>query len=223
MYETDSKATMSQQPTGADGQRQQPPRLKHRCFIVRHGQSIANVQGLIVSDPAVGCHDFGLSEVGVEQALEAGRALKTLLTQSATPVTALTIHTSDFLRTLQTAHHLASELVPFPVTVTSTPALRERAFGDYNHTSVAHYNDVWAHDAARVCDAQTGVESPEDVRRRAVAFVMQADEDAGEGEVCVFVGHGDTLQILQTAFEGISAWDHRTLPPLGTAEVRELP
>ena len=35
---------------------------------MRHGQSEANAQGIIVSDPKIGCFRYGLTALGREQA-----------------------------------------------------------------------------------------------------------------------------------------------------------
>ena len=37
-------------------------------LIMRHGQSEANAQGIIVSDPKIGCFRYGLTALGREQA-----------------------------------------------------------------------------------------------------------------------------------------------------------
>jgi hypothetical protein len=38
----------------------------------------------------------------------------------------------------------------------------------------------------------------------------------------ILVAHGDVLQILQTAFEGVDPREHRSLPHLPNAELRWL-
>merc|ERR1719414_343626 len=38
----------------------------------------------------------------------------------------------------------------------------------------------------------------------------------------VLVSHGDALQLLQTAFQGVSPSEHRSLPHLHPGELREL-
>ena len=38
--------------------------LRNRYFAMRHGHSLANAQGSIVSDPLYGIGDYGLSEAG---------------------------------------------------------------------------------------------------------------------------------------------------------------
>jgi hypothetical protein len=47
------------------------PPLKNRYFAMRHGQSTANVEGVISSLPAVGTTTHGLTPLGVEQARSA--------------------------------------------------------------------------------------------------------------------------------------------------------
>jgi broad specificity phosphatase PhoE len=42
------------------------------------------------------------------------------------------------------------------------------------------------------------------------------------GRDILLVSHGDTLQILQAGFLRLDPSLHRRLPPLGTAEIREL-
>jgi broad specificity phosphatase PhoE len=45
--------------------------MQNRYFIVRHGESTANVRGVIVSDPVQGAHpDNGLSPKGMQQSRE---------------------------------------------------------------------------------------------------------------------------------------------------------
>ena len=69
--------------------------FRNSYLIMRHGQSEANVAGLIVSDPAIGCERFGLTEQGRQQVVA-----------SATEYTGeplSRIICSDFLRTRQTA------------------------------------------------------------------------------------------------------------------------
>ena len=46
---------------------------KNHYLMVRHGESTANVQGLVVTDPAVGCAQYGLTEKGKYQAQQAAR------------------------------------------------------------------------------------------------------------------------------------------------------
>ena len=42
-------------------------KLSNHYFVLRHGKSLANEQGIILSDPASGTKGYGLSNVGKEQ------------------------------------------------------------------------------------------------------------------------------------------------------------
>ncbi|KAI8918638.1 histidine phosphatase superfamily [Powellomyces hirtus] len=238
-------------------ERPPPPRLAHRAFILRHGESVANVRNLIVSSVQDGCGGgYGLTPVGREQAEAAAHYLSTHLL----PTTPLKIYTSDFTRALETAHIVANHFtrnlnvtvsgpaadseevvgeevllgpaVTLPLTVTPIPCLRERFFGIYDGCANDLYQVVWDADRRRGgtsthCGGDdsdgVGIETPEAVLQRALEGVLHADRQVEEQDaVLLFVSHGDTLQILQTAFEGLAPCDHRSLPPLATAEVREL-
>ncbi|KAJ3150597.1 hypothetical protein HDU89_003005 [Geranomyces variabilis] len=224
--------------------------LNHRALMLRHGQSQANVQGVIVSLPATGCNASGLTEKGKAEAKAAARKLE----QDLAPGDRVRIHSSDFLRALETATTVAAalSLSDIDVTIHLTQKLRERFFGEYEGGSTASYQLVWDADAHQE-PCQHRVESVQSVRKRALEAVREADEAANLEEeieqrrsdveksgnddaeshsgsaaemdrrtVLLFVSHGDTLQILQTAFEGTEPWRHRGLPPLGNAELREL-
>ncbi len=72
---------------------------------MRHGESEANVSGVIVSDPAIGCERFGLTEHGLQQISAAVNGF------TGKPITQIVC--SDFLRTMQTAQ-LVAEILHLP-------------------------------------------------------------------------------------------------------------
>ena len=78
--------------------------LRHRYYVLRHGQSMANVQGIISSDPAVACNTHGLSDVGLEQARAAAEAV---CAEAAAKGLNVAIVSSDFCRAWQTAQCVA--------------------------------------------------------------------------------------------------------------------
>ena len=41
--------------------------LKNTYYAFRHGQSQANVDGIIISDPDVGTKEYGMTEEGIRQ------------------------------------------------------------------------------------------------------------------------------------------------------------
>ena len=203
-------------------------RLSNRYFVMRHGQSKANLAGIIVSrieTDAAG--DYGLSEVGREQVLAAARS-------GRLPAGTL-VCSSDFARAAQTAQIMAEYLGSPEVVLTA--ALRERSFGGWEGTPVANYHQVWAADQADTADqtdqadqadetgnaraGRNGVESASDALTRATAFIVDLERRHADLDI-LLVSHGDTLQILQAGFGRMDSARHRQLPHLETAEIRPM-
>lgn len=186
-------------------------RLKNRYYVMRHGQSKANLAGIIVSrveSDASG--DYGLSERGREQVLAAARGC-------GLPGRTL-ICSSDFARAAQTASIMAEQLRSPAVVFTA--ALRERCFGTWDGTSTENYRKVWAADEAGA--SGDGVEPASAVLDRATAFILELELERQAGRDILLVSHGDTLQILQAGFGRMDPARHRQLPHLETAEIRRM-
>jgi probable phosphoglycerate mutase len=185
-------------------------RLNNRYFVMRHGQSKANLAGIIVSCVGTDASgDYGLSGLGREQVLAAARGCglseRTL------------ICSSDFARAAQTATLMAGQLGSAEVVFTA--ALRERCFGGWEGTSTENYREVWAADEAGT--AANGVEPAGAVLDRATAFLLELEQQHADLDI-LLVSHGDTLQILQAGFARMDPARHRHLPHLETAEVRRM-
>jgi probable phosphoglycerate mutase len=186
-------------------------RLANTYSVMRHGQSRANVAGIIVSRVESDRRgDYGLSELGRTQALKAAKA-------SGLPADTV-IFSSDFSRARQTAEIVRAHLGAAEVSLSE--ALRERSFGDWEGSATANYARVWAADETDSAQAD-GVEPAAAVLDRATAFVVEL-ERRYSGRHILLVSHGDTLQILQAGFLRISPARHRLLPGLQTAEIRQL-
>lgn len=186
--------------------------LSNTYYVMRHGQSKANEQGIIVSRLATDQGgDYGLSELGRQQARDAasrcGLGSGTL------------IYSSDFARARQTAQ-IVRALLAAPA-VTLAPALRERCFGDWEGTSAGNYAAVWAADELDPGHQEHDVEPAAAVLARAVALIDDLDKQHADRDI-LLVSHGDTLQILQAGLAGIDPAAHRSLPHLRTAEIRQL-
>ena len=205
--------------------------LHHRYVALRHGQSEANVQGIISSEPSVAVVQHGLSASGRAQAQKAGVALVELAKASGC---GLAVVTSDFKRALETAQavHEAAERAGVPTWPSQAPQievrLRERYFGEFNGESDDNYGRVWAEDAVSAQHEAFGVESVASVVARTGELLSDLDASAalrGQEQqwlVCL-VAHGDVLQILQCAhFERQDPRLHRQLEHLPTATPREL-
>ena len=213
---------------------------RNRYYALRHGESLANVQGVISSDPAVATENHGLSVEGRRQASDAADTFAEQLPSNTAHRVAL--FASDFKRTVETAAALLQRLGREPQIhvhfdrVQPSVALRERNFGDLNGQDTSCYEDVWMHDRLDAGHCSFGVESVNSVLARSAAFIAHVEQQLAEVDVAaragtsaalepwhvVLVAHGDVLQILQTGFQGVDPRTHRSLPHLNTAVCREL-
>jgi len=187
-------------------------RLTNRFSIMRHGQSKANARGIIVGrieNDRRG--DYGLSELGRQQALAAARGC-------GLPGNTV-IYSSDFSRAWQTAEIVRAQLGALEIVIAE--ALRERCFGDWEGSATSNYARVWATDETNSCCADGDVEPTAAVLDRATAFIVDL-ERRYSGREMLLVSHGDTLQILRAGFLRMNPSQHRSLPELKTAEIRQL-
>ncbi len=189
-----------------------PGQWQNRYFIMRHGKSEANREGIIVSHFSNGLNSYGLTEEGTRQ-IEESLEHQTFLDHDTV------IIASDFLRTRETAQVVSRKLGTRPPR--TSPLLRERFFGRYEKREDIYYEVVWQLDEKNDRNSDYGVESPEEVQERIRVLIRQLEEEYS-GEVILLISHGDTLQISQTWTEGLPAGLHRSLPHLETGEIREL-
>lgn len=186
----------------------------HPVRVLRHGESTANVEGRIVSVPGPrALETVGLTARGRDQA----RAAATdAAAQGLGPGTV--VITSDFARARQTAEEFAAGLGAGAPRVDER--LRERCFGAHDEGPATAYESVWARDRARRAH-DDGVEPVDEVAARVLAALEAADALAAHAPV-VLVAHGDVLQIALALAAGCDPHDHREVPHLGNAELREL-
>jgi broad specificity phosphatase PhoE len=210
------------------------PLRNNAFFALRHGQSKANVKGIICSDPSIAIsEEYGLSDAGRRQAQQAGRDVMTTL-KSHPQYKGLCILSSDFSRAKETAEAVQAEyasqshrlddgdLPPlYQRQVVTDIQLRERWFGDYDMQNDSNYQLVWDKDATDSSHTFHQVESVDSVRRRASQVVDEYDALL-QDHMIVLVAHGDVLQILQTGFLNIKGSEHRTLDHLETAKMRRM-
>jgi broad specificity phosphatase PhoE len=187
-----------------------PGTVKNIYYLMRHGQSLANKAGIIISNPVNGCNAYGLTETGREQIRESLNNCDCLCSETL-------IYCSDFLRTVETAD-LASKILN---TAAPCPSelLRERNFGEYEKSDDSNYRKVWEKDILDGNNKHLNVESPEEVRVRFLSFISEI-EDQFAGKDILIVSHGDILQIALTWPEAAAPKDHRSQNHLKTAEIR---
>lgn len=187
-------------------------RLANRFSVMRHGQSKANVAGIIVScieNDRRG--DYGLTEQGRQQALAAARGC-------GLPGDTV-ICSSDFSRARATAEVMRAHLGGPEVVIAET--LRERCFGRWEGSATSNYTRVWTADETDPGEADGDVEPAAAVLERTTAFVTELERRYCDRDI-LLISHGDTLQILQAGFLGVDPSRHRSLPHLATAEIRQL-
>ena len=183
-------------------------------WVLRHGESTANVAGLIVSAPgARAITEVGLTELGRDQSRHAARAAAEQGLGTDTIIV-----TSDFARARETAEEFAAALGAGEPRLEQR--LRERSFGIHDEGPISAYDTVWATDRARGRH-QDEVESVATVAQRVLSVLQEADELA-EGAPVVLVAHGDVLQITLALGESADPHDHRDVPHLGNAELRRV-
>ena len=175
-----------------------PRAFRNEYYALRHGQSLANVAGIIVSNPEIACVDYGLSDTGRQQAHRAGKdVVQTFVeqhqqnnNQRRSKCRGLVIVSSDFLRAKETAQHVLEAVqnetvARIPVyhnQVLYVPWLRERRFGDWDGTKDANYAKVWQDDVAGNDESDESnqskqVESVESVRDRVLQGLIDLEQE----------------------------------------------
>lgn len=198
----------------------------YNFYALRHGQSRANVArvqgheriGMIVSQPENGVNGFGLTDQGHLQVVESITDAKEAGIIEGKDTF---IITSDFKRAVETAE-VAKEVLGVRCYV-RTALLRERNFGTLERDSAEYYARIWLKDEHNPDHHEYQVESVNQVLDRTTTLIARIlKARAIQRKNILLVSHGDTLQILETAFRKMNPGKHRTLEPLQTAELRPL-
>ena len=185
--------------------------MNNRYFLMRHGESLANLSNTIISSPQSGLSGFGLSPRGFEQAEQ--NALASGL-PSSTVVLA-----SDFLRTRQTAATVSQALDTAPPKLHSE--LRERGFGQLEQSTGDDYRKVWAEDEKDPYHTLFGVESAEALATRLMGLLESLENEFHDKDI-LLVSHGDPLRFLQLAAAGRPLTEHLQVRLFAPAEIRRL-
>jgi len=190
---------------------------RNRYFALRHGISTANEEGIIISHPANGVSDWGLSPRGVDECRR--RLAPADLGTFAFSRQETVVYTSDFRRALETAQIFCEQNeLNAPVVDTR---LRERNFGHLEGKPIDAYALVWARDDGDKDNQFEECESTAALAAR-LRTLLTDFEARWRAKSIVLVSHGDPLQVLQTLLLGLRCNQHRSLPHLGNAELRDL-
>lgn len=191
--------------------------LFNKYYALRHGISLANEKGIIISSPENGINDYGLSHAGFE---DAGNKFDPAHSYFSSFRRQNTIClTSEFLRARQTAE-IFCERLGLPA-AREDHRLRERFFGRLEGSESKNYHTIWKLDEQNLQQDELGFEHAKDVLSRMLDLVHE-HERIHWGKHVVLVSHGDPLQILQTWFNGLPPNMHRQIPQLENAELRQL-
>lgn len=153
-------------------------------YLIRHGESIWNVEGRIQ-----GQQDPPLSALGREQARRIAARLA--------PCPLEAVVSSDLARARETADAIAA---PHGLAPTMDARLREAAFGDWEGLTVAEIDERWPNilagwraDPRRV--RPPGAETLEQVMRRAGAALSELVARHSDGTLAL-VGHGGSVRAI---------------------------
>jgi probable phosphoglycerate mutase len=162
--------------------------LKNTFFIIRHGEADNNVEHIVVSNPDIGTTQYGLTERGRGQALQAAERFKSeFLPPLVNDISKdVVIVSSDFLRTHQTAEILHSQLHP-EAPIRYEIGLRERWYGDLDMTK--DFFKIFDLDHEDPTHTYRGSESLVAVVLRTTRLVQQLDKEYSD-KVIILVSHG---------------------------------
>jgi len=195
----------------------EPATFRNHYFLMRHGESMPNVSGVILSDLNEGKkEEHTLTKNGEGQVRDSAQNAK----EQGLLDEATIIYSSPFSRCKRTAE-IAKEVLGVKAEIIFDDRLRERWFGDWEGKSNIHYQDVWDKDIIDPNHNDAKVESTSEVVRRVTGLIRDL-ESKYDGKNILLVSHGDALQIMQTFFEGVPSSGHRSLEHLKVAEIRKM-
>jgi probable phosphoglycerate mutase len=185
-----------------------------RFHLLRHGQSLANVQRLIASSLGAAGSAYGLTATGREQVhLSVSAARATGLLPERTHVVS-----SPLLRARESAGIVADVL---GTSVRVDARLIERSFGELELTADENYEQVWSADRTDPTHERWGVESAATILGRLAALLGDLDAIDGTGSF-VLCTHGDVASVLLCAANGLALSHHREVGAMGNGELRAI-
>ncbi|MFZ2886293.1 MAG: class I tRNA ligase family protein [Minisyncoccia bacterium] len=161
-------------------------------FLMRHGETTANVENIISSDINADIH---LTEKGEEQVRKAA--------QGFSKGSFDYILTSPFKRTRQTAEILAKELSIPSEKILIEQQLHEIEMGDLSGIKHAEWHKLYPENVERFSRAPKGGETHTEVRQRMGKFLLDLETKYAEKRILI-VSHGTPLLLLIGVVNGFS-------------------
>ena len=191
-------------------------KLKNTFYLLRHGESEANVAGIITSDPHQCLTKYGLTHFG-----KAAVTASVMRAQHDNWLTNETlIYSSDFKRAAETAEIAQRLLLANPIHYRKE--LRERNFGEYHGEHPLTYVEIWPKNNQEKYDQRDkGVEDAKSIAHRLFVLIHELEALHQQRQI-LLVSHGDLLQVLQAAFQGLTPAQGRALSYIQPGEIRKL-
>jgi len=161
--------------------------FKNRYFGIRHGQSQANFEKILVGEPELGCSKYPLTAMGREQVQQSVASCKFLPKN-------IQVIASDFLRTRETAEEVVRVL---GLSGYSTSILlRERRMGEFELKAGSNHQLILDRNIQSPSDKSGNVESALELAFRVTQLVAEL-EATNNGVNFLFVSHRDVLETLE--------------------------
>ena len=182
---------------------------EHLLVLLRHGQSEWNLKNLFT-----GWKDPDLSELGVEEAKNAGRRLK------ARGIVFDTCFTSALSRAQRTLDLALAELGQTGLPIARDQALNERDYGDLCGLNKDDARKKWGEEQVHLWRRSYNVQPPggeslQDTVARALPYYCQHILPAVlRGERVLVAAHGNSLRALVMVLDGLTP---ETIPAMELA------
>ena len=173
---------------------------KSNLVLVRHGQSEWNKKNLFT-----GWKDPKLTELGIEEAIRAGKMLKTKEMKFDI------MFTSDLFRAQETGRLILENMNQLDIPVIKNQSLNERNYGDLAGLNKDDAREKWGEEQVHIWRRSfdippPGGESLKDTAERVLPyFHSEILPKAEEGLDVLVAAHGNSLRALVMELEGLSS------------------
>ena len=173
---------------------------KSNLVLVRHGQSEWNKKNLFT-----GWKDPELTDLGIEEAIKAGKLLKTKEMKFDI------MFTSDLFRAQETGRLILENMNQLDVPVIKNQSLNERNYGDLAGLNKDDAREKWGEEQVHIWRRSfdippPGGESLKDTAERVLPyFHSEILPKVEEGLDVLVAAHGNSLRALVMELEGISS------------------
>jgi 2,3-bisphosphoglycerate-dependent phosphoglycerate mutase len=180
--------------------------MNRLLVLARHGQSEWNLKNLFT-----GWKDPGLTDLGVEEAREAGRRLKALGVQFDIA------YTSDLSRAQRTCKLILEEIGQPDLQTIMDQALNERDYGDLSGLNKDDARQRWGEEQVHLWRRSYDVPPPggeslkDTVARVLPYYIREILPRVMRGERVLVAAHGNSLRALVMVLDGLT---QKTIPSL---------